>query len=96
MQKLIDFFIKKESDVQETRNVQQPAKQLKKLGKVRKKKGLTLFEYNTLTGIVTEAVYEPADTYNLKDSNSTRLVVSAHCQYAQSLNLKNAKRHFGV
>ena len=67
----------------------------KHLGKIHMKKGLTLWEVNHETGVITQAEIEEVkdSTYNpfaQKQASRKRVVAKENCFYVQALNMKNA------
>lgn len=81
----------------EIRDEQQQKKEIKLIGRQRKVRGLTLFEYNEKTKELSKAQYKKQDfsleSLSLDPSQlkiSSKVVVNENCIYFQALNRKNA------
>jgi hypothetical protein len=96
MKEILQGF--KDSEI-EIRDEQQQKKEIKLIGRQRKVRGLTLFEYNEVTKALEIAKYKKQD-YSLESLSldpsklkiSNKVEVNEHCIYFQALNRKNAER----
>ncbi len=78
---------------------QVPVKSENLLASLKQHKGHTLFEFNTITGEITEAVFESVDaSFPLSDKTGTavrkKVLKKTGCVYISALNRKNAKWKF--
>jgi hypothetical protein len=92
MKEILQGF--KDSEI-EIRDEQQQKKEIKLIGRQRKVRGLTLFEYSEVTKLLSVAKKQDfyleslsLDPSKLKISN--KVEVNEHCIYFQALNRKNA------
>lgn len=69
----------------------QQKKQLKLIGSQRIITGLTLWQFNTQTKVLTKAKIKQTN-FNLNGSKRHQVVIEDNCIYFQALNKKNALR----
>lgn len=86
--------IKQKAEVVETVNDEKPA-ELKYIGSLKIKRGHRVFEINTLTLMIREAVYEEESDLvlipnKIKKSKKKKLITDKDCIYISALNAKNA------
>jgi len=76
-------------------------RELKLLGTVKPQAGHKLWQYNTVTGELTEAEYEQVNIDFVaatkgEIASHRRVIVKDGCRYMLALNKKNAKRKLGI
>ncbi|AHM62323.1 hypothetical protein D770_20370 [Flammeovirgaceae bacterium 311] len=79
---------------------QQEKKVVELLGTTRKRPGLTLFEYNKLTGELNKAAFTEEKVHVAdfsaknpeKPTMRSKVVIKEHCIYFQALNMANASK----
>jgi hypothetical protein len=69
----------------------QQKKQIKLIGSQRAIPGLTLWQFNTSTKLLTKAKFKQTN-FNLDGSKRHQVVIEDSCIYFQALNRKNALR----
>lgn len=84
----MELLNKKDEEISQVGHI----KQQKFIGRLKPKKGHSVFEYNTQTGEIKEAKIEISVDLYLKETK--KLVIDNKCIYKCFLNLKNAKKKF--
>ena len=71
----------------------------KKIGFLKPHRGHTIFQYNTIDGRLTKAVFDKVNYVLGQKKQPKRITVEEGCVYISSLNLKNAikrlSKHYG-
>lgn len=65
---------------------------LQKVGQLKPHKGHTVYQYNTQTGAITQAVFEDLIIGVMGAKQNKRILVQKECIYVSALNLKNAAK----
>ena len=68
--------------------IKEEKQEQKLVGQLRPHRGHTTYKYNTITGKLSEAVFE-------LESENKRITVEEGCIYVSALNIKNAVKKLG-